>query len=125
MLKAIPENRNSTSSDETAVNTSDELVAVEFENLKVISPKIVGARTRPETERQGGKMTLSQSTSRSRQVNDYHRYQYARDVTGRGGAIPAYTFQTPDQRAQEKIRDAENNKATLFPVAGNEYTYSN
>ena len=117
--RAIPSKRGSSSSKgelQVDTDTSGELMSVEFDNLHVISPKIVGPKPRattpcrqipyqdavpgpsraPQAEA-GPSRGLDRSPPQGRKMGDYVR---------------------PEQRAANFIREAEMGKIEVFPAAG-------
>ena len=121
--RAVRSNRGSSSSDEP-IDTSDELIAVDFENLNVISPKISGGdggtkrirRSEPRAQLQEprpstSRMEPSQGNTPRREPG---RCNYVPNVQRR-----VAEYQTPEQIAERNIKEAEMSRATVFLASGN------
>ena len=104
-------NRGSSSSkEENLANIGDELIEVQFQHLNVLSPKVAGP-SRNEVQ------VTPPRQPRASRVADFQIAHHSRQ----GAESPMGRHQpyiTPEQRADERIRDAEMNKTVVFPTSG-------
>ena len=111
--RAVPK-RISSSSDEP-VDTSDENLEVEFDKLQSVQgPSIVGEYEPPVAERASRQSRSPRPSTSGDQGLDYQPGQVQMD---------RQVYVSPDDKANDMIRDAEQSKAQIFATPGKHTTY--
>ena len=117
IYKRAIEKYNSSSSDEAAQDTSDELLQFEFDKINILPSSIVGADVVHKH------VDDRHSVSRNDRCGFEPMPSTSRDYDGRQNErFPPRSRPrepTPEERAERLIREAELAKAEIFPVSGN------